>query len=196
MLLASAVRFELGPALVREDPLAPVDAVVVSIGGWYGAVLEAVRLQTTGVAPRVVVARWASQSNAADDGIRRLGIPLLTPPELVTATLNRGGVPATAVDRVDVDVDGTGADIAALAARVRERGYRRVVLLTARSHSRRAGWLLGRALPADVTILVRSPPDDPFDPAAWWRSRESTREVLMESLRWANAVVLRDPWRD
>jgi hypothetical protein len=61
-----------------------------------------------------VVARWGSQSTTADDHIRRLGIPLLTPPEMVEAALARSGVPATALDRVDVDVDGTGADVAAL----------------------------------------------------------------------------------
>jgi uncharacterized SAM-binding protein YcdF (DUF218 family) len=182
--------------LVREDPLQPAQVVLLSIGGGYTGAVEAARLQVAGTAPRVVLTRWASGPDSAADDLRRLGVWVPTPSAVVQSILERSGVPATAIERVDREVDGTGPDIATLAAYVRARGWQRVAIVTARSHTRRAGWLLRRALPAGVAVQVHSAPADPFTPEGWWRSRAMTREVLMESLRWVNAGVLGDPWRD
>ena len=185
-----------GRWLVREDPMQPVQALLVSIGGWYPGAVEAARLQQAGIAPRVIVARWATGPGSADDDLRRLGIGLPTPPALVQSILEHSGVPADAIERIDHEVDGTGADVATLATYVRTRGFQRIAIVTSRSHSRRAGWLLERALPAGVTVQVHSPANDPFTPVGWWRSRDATREVLIESLRWINAGLLGDAWRD
>ena len=185
-----------GTWLIRDDGVQPADALLVSIGGGYEGAVEAARLQRTGVAPRLVVTRWADGPDSAAADLQALGVWVPTPPAVVQAIFERSGVPPAAIERIDREVNGTGPDIAALGTYARARGFARVLVLTSRSHSRRVGWLLERALPAPVTVMVHSPSADDFDPAGWWRSRDMTREVLIECLRWINAVILRDPWQD
>jgi hypothetical protein len=43
-------------------------------------------------------------------------------------------------------------------------------------------------------VLVRSPRTDRFAAGSWWSSREQSREVLTESLRWINSLLLGDLW--
>lgn len=193
---AGVVSRDAGTWLVREDPVEPADALLASIGGWYAGAVEAARLQRTGIAPRIAVTRWASGPSGADADLRRLGITIPTPPDVVQSIFERSGITTTSIERINHEVDGTGPDIATLAAYTQSRNWKRVQVVTSRSHSRRVGWLLERALPADVIVHVHSPSNDPFDPATWWHSREMTREVIIESLRWVNALVLSDPWRD
>jgi hypothetical protein len=45
-------------------------------------------------------------------------------------------------------------------------------------------------------VIVRASPDDPFHPEGWWRDRHNSREVIMESLRWVNSLLLGDLWRE
>ena len=101
---------------------------------------------------------------------------------------------AEAIEVRGEPVNGTGAENAELAALARERELGGVVYVTARSHSARARWMLGRALAPGTAVAVRAPREDSFDPAAWWRSRDDARELLAELGRWANVIVLRDAW--
>ena len=48
-------------------------------------------------------------------------------------------------------------------------------------------------LPAATRLLVRAPRTDRFSADSWWRSREESREVFMEYLRWFNTFILHDP---
>ncbi len=177
----------IGTALVTEDPLRPADVAVVSIAGVRAGALEAARLYRAGLAGRVIVSRW--QDEPLDATLRTLGVPHLVPHELARAILERAGVPPHAVRVLDEPVDGTESEVAAVSRVVWREQPGSVLFLTARSHSARARWLLDRTLPGRVPVAVRSAPGDGFQPAAWWRSREDARELVMEYLRWAHAVL-------
>lgn len=182
-----------GAALVAEDALVePVDVVFLAYAAERGGALEAARLFAEGRAVRVASARWPAPP--VDEEIRALGVPLLAPTELAARVLERGGVPPERVDLLPVEVGGTGDEVEVVASFVRERRAASVCYVTARSHTARSRWLLGRALPPGVTLAVRSPRHDRFTPAAWWKDRAQAREVALEYLRWANALFLGDAW--
>jgi len=182
----------VGSALTVDDPIAPVEVMVVSLAAIRADALEVAHLHREGVAPRIVLCRW--QDEPLDDEIRRLQVPLLPPHELATAILHRSGVPADAVEVLDGAVDGLNTEIAAVATYARRARPASLLYVTARSHTRRARWLLQRLLPLETELRVRAPSRDPFDPTAWWHSRDGSREVAMEYLRWANTFGLRDLW--
>jgi uncharacterized SAM-binding protein YcdF (DUF218 family) len=142
---------------------------------------------TTVALPTVLV-------SPVDDEIRRLGVPYPSPTALAAAILEYGGVPKSAIDVVRDAVDGTDTEVAAVTAFVRQRMPRSVLFLTARSHTARARWLLRRQLPVQVQLTVRSPRSDGFAPDAWWQSRDQSRDVVLEYLRWVNSLVLGDLW--
>lgn len=182
----------LGAALVAEGGLAPVDVIVVSNSSPVGDALEGAALYRDGVAAHVFLPGMMAQPRLA--ALRALGIPQLEAAELVRTVLERSGVPSAAIESLPDPVDGTETEVALIATYVRRQPIRRLLVITARTHSARTGWRLRHSLPAGVEVIVRSPRDDGFDPDAWWRSRDSTREVVFEYMRWVNSL-LGDLWR-
>ena len=182
----------VGGALTVEDPIVPVDVIVASLATARADTLEVAKLYRDGIGRRVVVARW--QDEPLDDEMRRLGVPWLPPTELAVAMLEKSGVPASAIAVLRDPIDGLNAEVASVAAFAHAEKPRSILFVTARNHTRRARWLLQRQLPSEVALAVRAPAIDPFDPTTWWHSRDGSREVAMEYLRWANTFGLHDLW--
>lgn len=181
----------LGTALVAEDALAPADVVVVSNSRTAAAAFEAAALYRGGYAPRIFVPGTAVDPNL--ENLRSLGIPYLSSSELARAVLERSGVPAAAIEIGSGATDGTETEAAAIAAYVAGQPPRRLLVVAARSHTARMGWLLRRLLPAQSVVLMRSASDDRFQPDTWWQSRDEAREAMMECVRWIN-TLLGDLW--
>jgi len=192
LLLWRPVLRGCGAALIAEDDLAAVDYIIVSNSTAVSDAFETAALYRDGYAPRVLVPGSALEPHL--DDLRVLGIPQLSSAELVRAVLERSGVPAAAIEVVPDTVDGTETEAAVIAAFVARRQARRLLVVTARSHSARTRWLLRRLLPAETVLFVRSPTDDPFQADRWWRSRDNAREAMTEYVRWVN-TLLGDLWR-
>lgn len=181
-----------GGVLVAEDPLAPADVVVVSNASLKGAAVEAARLYASGIGRRIVVAPWVA--DPIDAALRARGVTIPDPAALARDILERSGVRSDAIVILPETVDGTNQEIAAVARFAAVEHPRDVLFLTARSHTARSRVLLRRALASTTRVAVRSVPNDPFDPNAWWRDRRQVRDVGVEYLRWINSVLLGDRW--
>ena len=179
--------------LVEEDPLVPADILVVSNSMPRAAALEAALLYNQRVSSHIVIADWVP--DPVTEKVHRLGIPYLDVSELSKAILERSGVPPSAITILDDRVDGTEAEVSAIAAYVSQRRLSSVLVVTARSHTARTKWLLHRKLPRSTHVIVLSPRFDQFSIAWWWRERDQTREVIIEYLRWFNTLFLPDLWR-
>lgn len=187
-----AVLVSMAQILVDEDPLSPVELLVVSHANVRTAALEAVQLYRAHLSPQIALTTWIT--NPIDDEIRRLGILCLHPTEIARSILERSGVASDAIVVLPDPVDGTETEIAAVVAFALQSRPRSMRLITARSHTARARWLLRRDLPPDIRISVGSARFDPFSIASWWQKRDQSREVMSEYLRWANTLFLGDPW--
>lgn len=183
----------IGGALVAEDALAPADVIFVSSASARVDALEAAELYRQGISPSLVVAEWAT--DPLDAELRRIGVPHLDVTALTRAVLEHSGVPAAAITILPGPVAGTEDEVAVAAEYVRTRGVQSVLYLAPRSHSARARWLLRRRLPSSVRLVVRSGRLDPFMLDGWWRSRDDSRDVMSEYLRWLNTALFGDVWR-
>jgi uncharacterized SAM-binding protein YcdF (DUF218 family) len=181
----------LGAALIAEDDLAPADVLVVSSSSTAVDAFEAAALYRGGYAARVLVPGTAVDPHLQD--LRSLGIPYLSSSELARAVLERSGVPAAAIEIGSATIDGTETESAALAPDVARQRPRRLLVITARSHTARTRWLLRRLLSAETVVMVRSAGDDAYAADTWWQSRSEARETLMECVRWIN-TLLGDLW--
>ncbi len=181
-----------GQALVAEDSLAPVDIIAISSANSAGGALEAVQLYRNGMTGEILL--MPEPNDPVDAAIEQLGIPRLHGGDMAKTILERSGVPDRAIRTASDFVDGTDTEVAVIAGIARERHPIRVLFITARSHTRRARWLLQRKLPPDAGFLVRSARTDTFAADSWWHSRNASREVAMEYLRWVNTLVLGDLW--
>ena len=188
-----AILGEVGELLIAEDAVQRVDVMVISKASVAADSLEVGRLYGECYGHEIIMGAWRAD-NAVVPAIRELGVPFLDESDLATEILRRSGVPDTAVRVLPANVDGTESEIAAVAAYARERQPASLLFVTARSHTARARSLLRDALPTTTRLLVRAPRTDSFRGDAWWRSRDDSREVCTEYLRWFNTLVLRDPW--
>ena len=187
-----AVLARIAYILVAEDPVVPVELVVVSNANAKTTALEAAHLYHAHLSPRIVLTTWIVQP--IDDEMRRLGIPCLHPTEIARTILTRSGVVPQDIVVLPDPVDGTETEIAAVVAFARQSRPKSLRFITVRSHTARARWLLRRGLPPDIQISVGSSRFDPFSIASWWQRRDQSREVMSEYLRWVNTLVLGDPW--
>jgi len=183
----------VGRALVAEDALGPADLLVASNAATRADALEAARLYDQKISPRIAIAEWYVDPATAE--IHCLGVPLLDQTELARTILERSGVPAAAIQVMPGAAQGTEDEVAATAAYVRaDASVRSVLFLAPRTHTARVRWLLRRRVPSGVRIAVRSAPYDTFSPDDWWHSRDMSREVMSELLRWLNTGLLGDAW--
>lgn len=190
--VAAAFRFA-GSALVRIDPPAKADAIVILGAARMDRTLEAGLLFREGWAPRVVVLRTADLNRRGV--LAQLGIKLPTFFDLQVSALEQLGVPPQSIIELRETVDSTAEEARAIGAYARSRRLSRIIIVTSTYHTRRAGHYL-RAFTPGVTIIVRNPRYDGADPQRWWLGGVDRIDVISEYAKWPKAlVVTRGRWR-
>ena len=169
----------LGRWLVVDEPVTQADAVFVLAGAPAERIVEGGDLVVAGLAPRIVV------SGAIRDGgeieLERRGIPMPVTGALQRDALVRMGVPAGAIVLLPPRHNSTGDEAATLAALIREHGWRRVIVVTSKYHTRRSGFVIRRAVAATgVTIIMRASRYDQSNPDRWWSEHSDRRFVFFE----------------
>lgn len=193
-VLARPLLTAAGNMLVVEDPLAPVELIVVSNAEQDADALEAGRLYRERIAPRILL--FTPPSDRVYEELRDIGIPGRDPTEFARTILEVSGVPKTAIEVLEQPVDGTGAEAEALAALAAQSKLASILYLTPRTHSGRSRWFLRRSLSPDTAVIVRSPRTDTFTAHEWWHSRRVSRQVVEQYVHWINVVVFGDLWSD
>ena len=178
-LTAAGFLYYGGRYLQHEGPLEKADALFVLDGASVERWLEAYDLYVAGYAPRVVLS--PGREEAAERLLRARGIRYPRPTELRRNALVQMGVPADAIVTDMGPVDNTAAEAAELREMARARGWRSVIVVTSKYHTRRAGFAFRRAFDGtNVRITMRASKYDDSDPARWWRRRADFRFVISE----------------
>jgi hypothetical protein len=167
-----------GWALVANDALAPVDAIVVTLDVDGAGVLEAGDLIHNGVAGRVAV--FAEQTNPMIERefIRR-GVPYENRAARDIRELRELGV--TNAQQIPTEVSGTEDQGQALADWCDQHQFRSILVVSASDHSRRLRRVLHRALKDHPTrVSVCSTRYSEFDPNRWWLTHHGIRTEIQE----------------
>ena len=176
-----------GRYLQHEDPLVKADAILVLAGSRLERPLEGVDLFKEGWAPIIVLS--PGRSDLAERLVRARGIRFPSDPELVRDVMVQLGIPATAIVAADGYVDNTAQEANLLRAMVQARGWRRIIVITSKYHTRRSGFAVRRGLEGTgAEVVIRASRYDPSDPARWWRSRADVRFVTSE---WQKLIAYR-----
>lgn len=168
-----------GRLVTREDALTDADAIYVLGGTWVQRWLEAVDLHAEGRAPRIVMS-----PGGWDDGARALaarGVRLPGPADIARDAMTRSfGLPASAVEILPGEVDNTAQEATAIAAVAAARRWTRLIVITDRPNTRRAGFAMRRALGPDLQVIVRASRHDTYAPMRWWATRQNFRATFYE----------------
>lgn len=168
-----------GRFLQHDDPLQKADAILMLAGARVERCLEAYELYKSGYAPVIVLS--PGRMEQAERLLRDRGVRMLLEVDLQRDLLRQLGVPAEGTLTLPVSVDNTAQEAEALHDLARARGWRRVIVVTSKYHTRRSRFGFRREFAGSGTeIIVRSSRFDPSDPAHWWRSRPDVRFVLEE----------------
>jgi uncharacterized SAM-binding protein YcdF (DUF218 family) len=184
LALAAALGFAIflpfaGRVLAQEDALADADAIVVLAGARVERWLEAVDLYRERRAPLIVLS--PGRVDEAEARLAAMGIRFPREAELARDAMRQMGIPGEAIAILPGSVDNTAAEATAVRATFHGAGWHRMIVVTSKYHSRRAGFAFRREFAGTpVQVLVRTSRHDPSQPAHWWRRRADVRDVSSE----------------
>lgn len=186
-LLALAGAFtvpRLASFLLCEDPLAPADAIVVLAGARADRWLEAIDLYRESYAPRIVVSQ--GEPDGAERALRARGIELPSQVDVIRRVMGELGLSGDAVSVLPGEPASTAEEAVLVRDVAEEAGWRRVLLVTSKLHTRRARLAFRRELAGTgIVVMVRASRYDDTDVAHWWRRRRDLRDTLLETLKLA-----------
>lgn len=182
LLLGAVTMAGAGRLLVRVDPLdaaSPADVVYVLGGSRVDRWLEAVEIYTAGGARRILLSRGGTEDAEALLAARGIVVPT-TADIARTLMVEQLGMPADAVEILRDPVDNTAHEAESIKARARRDGWTKVIIITTRPATRRAGYAFRRVLGDDIQIVMRDTRYDSYNPTWWWRSRSDFRQTFIE----------------
>jgi uncharacterized SAM-binding protein YcdF (DUF218 family) len=176
-----------GSWLLVADPLRPARAVVVFGGHVPFRAIEAAAVYKQAWAREV----WLTQGGLDEEelALNRLGIAQ-TPEHLYShQVLERLGVTRDAIRVLPGRNVNTADEVRTVARELKAARGDRVILITSKYHTRRVKAIWFALVGTYPEAIVRYTPDDPFDPARWWRSTADAMAVSREWFGLLNAWV-------
>jgi len=165
-----------GRWLVRPDPLAPADVIVVLSGTMPARAEEAARIFQMGYSHEVWVTRPASPAGE----LARMGISYVGEEEYSRQVLIRGGVPAQSIRILPDPILDTQEEVEEISRDARAEGERSVMIVTSPEHTRRVKALWRKLVGRNPALIVRSASQDSFDADHWWRKTRDVFSVVRE----------------
>jgi len=160
----------LGGFLVKAEPPARADIIVVLAGDYYGnRILVAGDLVRQGMAPKALVSGPAHFYGHYESDF---AIPFAV----------QMGFPASYFIAFPNDGMSTSSEAEAVIGELRKLQVQRIEIVTSNFHTRRAGRAY-RSRARDLEFRVVAAPDPYFTPDGWWKNREGRKEFLMEWMK-------------
>ena len=129
--------------------------------------------------------RWAPRVIASGAQIR----PYASYADLIRRDLIERGVPPDAVVHFSNFGGNTREEAYAVRRLLRDRGWKRIVVVTSNYHTRRARYIYRRVLDPGMEVRVVAATDAAYDPRAWWESRQGLKLFFNECVASAVAFV-------
>ena len=177
----------MGQRLIRSEALRRSDAIVVLASMRLERTFEAAALYREGWAPSIILMR---APDLVRDRLReQLHIRVPVYLDLQKDVLRQLGVPASAIEASPGLQESTRQEAAAISAIARQRGLRRVIVVTSPYHTARAGGLVDRAAGGSFEVIVHPDRYEPVAPNRWWVQFPDKYDVVYEYLNRAYALI-------
>ena len=182
--VAGTIAFrDAGYWLVREDPLAKADVVVVLSGGMPYRANGAANIFKSGYAPEV----WVTRPEGPQQELAALGIHFVGDEEYSREILIRQGVPAGAIAILPDIIVNTQDEVSEISQTMRGKGMHTAIIVTSPEHTRRVKALWVKLVGDDPRLVVRAASEDPFNPDHWWGNTRDALALVREYLGLLNA---------
>lgn len=183
VVVAAIVAFRgVGRWLIREDPLAKSDVIVVLSGSMPARAEEAARVFRMGYAPEV----WVSRPDSPAGELENLGIPFTGEEAYNRDVLIHEGVPSAAIRIFPQPIANTQDEVEEILQQMRAQNKKRVIIVTSPEHTRRVRALWRRLSDDSLQMGVHAAYQDSFDANAWWENTHDTYSVARELMGLVN----------
>jgi len=173
----------MGQFLVIEQEPEKADVIVVLNGRDTERCLAAVDLYNKGYANLIILAHGPKQPGC-DEFWKRVG-KNFNSKIFFQRALEAMGVPEDAFKLIGDGVTSTFDEAQAAKAFLRENGYKSIILVTSKWHSKRAYLTFKSAFKNDegIKIVPHASKYDSFDPDRWWKKEVDAEVVFGEYVR-------------
>ena len=162
---------------VVDDPPAASDAIIV-LGDDNYAGDRATR------AAELYKANWAPVVVASG----RLMRPYASVADLLDHDLRDRGVPEKDIIRLTGRHRDTREEAQTISRLIRERGWKKVILVTSNYHTRRAHFISERLYPPGTVLRMSAAPDSDYNPNNWWETRDAEKIFFLETVSMFQAM--------
>lgn len=163
--------------LIKEDKLEKADALIVLSGNSFDRGNKAVQLYNRGLAPIVIC---PGGNPAYEFEILDMHI---TEAEAAKINLVRQGIPANAIVLLNAGTS-TAEEAALIADYLKNKNYRKVILLTSLYHTRRAKKVFSKYLQnSNIKLMVCGAKSSRFDVWNWWKTEDGLIAMNNELLK-------------
>lgn len=160
-----------GTCLDTGRPPVRADVIVVLAGGWTGErVLKAGELVRAGYAPLAILDSPRGLLYGASEC------------ELASAFAVRRGYSAALFECLEMSATSTKEEADKVAAELRKRGVRRCLVVSVRSHLRRAERIMRKAMP-DIELHFTGADSPLYRLDRWYESREGRKAIFLEWMK-------------
>jgi uncharacterized SAM-binding protein YcdF (DUF218 family) len=172
-----------GRWLIREDPLAAADEIVVLSGSMPARAEQAGKIFRMGYAREI----WVSRPESPREVLESEGIPFQGEEDYSRAVLLHDGVPEADLHVFPQSIVDTRQEVEEISAQMRHDGKTSVIIVTSPPHTRRVRALWTKEAGTGLRLIVRAAPEDSFDADHWWRNTRDTFAVVREVMGLLNA---------
>lgn len=158
----------IGNFLIITDPLEPSDIIFVLNGDAATRPFQAAKLLRQGLADKVVIAR-AENSIAVNMGLAQ------NTTDTSIGVMKKAGIPEAKIMQLPFDkgVTSTFDEAVALRSYAQQSSLHRVIVVTSAIHTRRARWVIARAMAGTQAKIMMSPSPDPrYSSSTWWTQED------------------------
>jgi len=168
----------VGRWLVREDPPAHAETIVVLSGGLPFRAEAAAKYFASGYASEV----WVTRPDEPAEQLKELGISYTGEDEYSRQVLIHMHVPENDVLILPGSIVNTQQEVEEIVRELRHQNKPSVIIVTSPQHTRRVKALWNKLADKNLTAIVRAAPDDPYDADHWWRNTRDALSVVREIL--------------
>ncbi|MCX6537959.1 MAG: YdcF family protein [Acidobacteria bacterium] len=177
----------IGRELVRADAMESSDAIIVLSGGEGDRELEAADLFAAHAAPLIVLT--TERDSAALPELLRRKVKVERAVERQRRYLKELGVPESAIVVLEDQAKSTVEEASIVAAWIKTRQIRQVIIVSSSFHTRRAGYIFEWMLRGTgVVVRMRPAAQDRYKPDTWWTDRNTLLAGLVE---WQKTIYYR-----
>lgn len=169
-----------GRYLIYQEPPQKADVIAI-LASWGDTIVRlkgGADLYKKGLSKTIFVPRMERMEGLEE--IKNQGIVILEQRDLAIVVLKGLGVSSAAIETSEQEVTSTMEEAKEVQNFVGIKGYKSVLLVTSKYHSRRAYLIFKDALKGKAKVISVPSPYDSYNPERWWKREKDWKRVILE----------------